>query len=73
MTQIQVHLDASDIVRISIADAIGKEVGNILTNQRLIAGDNVFVFPTNELSSGTYFVTLTSSSGSDTKSFKVIR
>ncbi|MDP4218922.1 MAG: T9SS type A sorting domain-containing protein [Bacteroidota bacterium] len=73
MTSIQVHLDNSDVITISVHDALGKEVGRVVTNERVNSGDNVFVFGTNELPSGTYFVTLTSSSGSDTKSFSVVR
>lgn len=69
----QVHLDVSDIVTVSVADVLGKEVGRVVSGERLNAGDNVFIFPTAELSGGTYYVTLHSSSGDDTKAFKVIR
>jgi hypothetical protein len=72
-TSFQVHLDESDIVTISVADVLGKEVGRVVTRERINAGDNVFIFPTAELSDGTYYVTLHSSSGDDTKAFKVVR
>ena len=69
----QLHLDESDVITLTVVDALGKEVGRLMTNERLNNGDHIFMFSTAELSSGTYYVILSSSLGKDTKAFNVIR
>jgi hypothetical protein len=72
-TSFQVHLDEPNRISLTVSDGLGKQVSEVATEVSLNQGDHVFTFTTSELSSGTYYVTLRSTFGIETKTFKVIK
>jgi hypothetical protein len=69
---LQVHMGAPGVVTITVTDALGIEVGRVVSSQRLNIGDHVFIFPTGDLPTGSYFVRLESVLGNDTRRFEVV-
>ncbi|KAF0142114.1 MAG: Bifunctional xylanase/esterase [Stygiobacter sp.] len=66
ITKIRFQISSSSMVRLSIFDALGREIYTIL-NERLEPGLHEKIFSGNGLSSGVYFCRLQSDSYSETK------
>lgn len=69
MTNFNFTLPQASTVTLSIFDATGKFVTNVLNNERMVEGDYIERFETNNLSNGLYFYSLRTGEVILTKSF----
>lgn len=72
-TTLQFRLDAGEYATLSVLDALGNEVLNVLSNQFITGGEHVFNVATDNLPSGSYTVRLHTDSGTQTQRLTIIR
>ena len=63
----------SSNIELIVTDQSGKEVMRLIDGERLLSGVHVVHFDGSALPSGTYFYTISTANGKETKSLKVVR
>ncbi len=72
-TIISFDLPSYSIVSLKIMNALGKEAGTVMSEERLSAGHHEFQWNANELPNGVYFYRLTTDSFSEIKKLILLR
>ena len=72
-TMFQVYLDHASIVDLVVTDQLGSVVATVVASEALVGGEHLFVFDSGALASGSYFVTLRTPTGVETRPLTIVR